>query len=192
MIADVAGVILAGGKSSRFGSNKALAALQGKPMISHAVETLETLFTEHLLVTNSPEEYVFTGWNTTRDIYPGAGPLAGIHAALAQVKSDRIFVAGCDMPFLNPAVIRFICTQYKDADVVIPETENGLEPLHALYHKNCLVPVAADLQAGQRRLQHFFSRIKTVIIPWQEIAAVDPNQASFRNINYQHDLQESL
>ncbi len=192
MIANIAGVILAGGKSSRFGSNKALAVVQGKPMISHAIETLEALFTEHLLVTNSPEEYVFTGWHTTLDIYPGAGPLAGIHAALTRVKSDRIFVVGCDMPFLNSKLIRFICKQYPNADVVIPETENGMEPLHALYHKECLVPIAVDLQAGQRRLQHFLAKIKTAMIPWQEIADLDPDQMSFRNINYQHDLQESL
>lgn len=191
MIANTAGVILAGGRSSRFGSNKALALVAGQPMISHATNLFETLFSEHLIITNSPEEYGFTGWNMTQDIYPGAGPLAGIHAALTRVKSEKIFVVGCDMPFLRPEVIRFICGQYKNADVVIPETELGLEPLHALYHKNCLEQISANLQAQQRRLHSFFKQMNTTIIPWQEIALIDPEQKSFRNINHQYDLENS-
>ena len=191
MIDNTAGVILAGGKSSRFGSNKALALVDGKPMISHVTKLFATLFNEHLIVTNSPEEYGFTGWQMTPDIYPGAGPLAGIHAGLTRVKSEKIFVVGCDMPFLKSDVIHFICDQYKDTDVVIPETEHGLEPLHALYHKNCLAPIAAALQAKQHRLHHFFKQVNTMIIPWQDIATVDPDQHSFRNINHQYDLENS-
>jgi molybdopterin-guanine dinucleotide biosynthesis protein A len=188
MIADTAGVILAGGKSSRFGSNKALALVDGKPMIACAIDILEDIFSEHLLVTNSPEEYSFTGWDTTPDIYPGAGPLAGIHAALAKVKSQKIFVVGCDMPFLNPEVICFICDKYNGDDIIIPETEHGLEPLHGLYHKNCLEPISSNLQAQQRRLHFFFKEMQTTIIPWQEMRKLDPGQTSFRNINFQHDL----
>ncbi len=190
MIADTAGVILAGGKSSRFGSNKALAHVNGKPMISYAIDTLETLFSEHLLVTNAPEEYSFTSWSTTPDIYPGAGPLAGIHAALARVKSEKIFVVGCDMPFLKPELICFICDQYDESDVIIPESENGIEPLHGLYHKNCLGQISADLQAKQHRLHHFLEKMNTTIISWREISAIDPGQTSFCNINHQYDLQE--
>lgn len=191
MIANTAGVILAGGKSSRFGSNKALAMLSGQPMLGHVADIIEPLFSEHILVTNSPEEYSFISWNTTPDIYPGAGPLAGIHAALSKVKSEKIFVVGCDMPFLQPEVISFICNQYKDSDVVIPETRHGLEPLHALYHKTCLAQISADLQAGQRRLHFFLKQVKTTVIPWRDIAAIDPQQDSFQNINHQHDLQTS-
>lgn len=189
MIADTAGVILAGGKSSRFGSNKALALVKGKPMIRHAMDMLETLFPEHLLVTNSPEEYSFTGWNITPDIYPGCGPLAGIHAALTRVKSEKIFVVGCDMPYIKAEVIRFICDRYdNNADAVIPETSNGLEPLHGLYHKNCIEQLSTDLQLGQRRVHQFFAKMKTVIIPWEQIALLDPEQTSFQNINHLHDL----
>ncbi len=189
MIADTAGVILAGGKSSRFGSNKALALVDNRPMIRHAMDILESLFPEHLLVTNSPEEYSFTGWNITPDIYPGCGPLAGIHAALTRVKSEKIFVVGCDMPYIKAEVIQFICDQYaNNADAVIPETPNGLEPLHGLYHKNCIQQLSSELQLGQRRVQQFFAKMKTVIIPWPQIALLDPLQTSFQNINHQHDL----
>lgn len=190
MIANTAGVILAGGKSSRFGSNKALAMVAGKPMISHAIAVLESLFSEHLIVTNAPEEYGFTGWNSTMDIYPGAGPLAGIHAALSWVQSDKIFVVGCDMPFIQQDLIEFICSKKDNYDVVIPQTQKGVEPLHALYHKNCLAKIQTDLQSKQRRLHLFLDHVNTRIIPWEDIAKLDPQQTSFRNINHQSDLQE--
>jgi len=188
MIANTAGVILAGGKSSRFGSNKALAMVNGKPMISHAMQTFERLFPEHLLITNSPEEYSFTAWDTSPDIYPGAGPLAGIHAALSRVTSEKIFVVGCDMPFLNAEVIHFICDQYDGSDIIVPETKHGLEPLHGLYNKSCLGPISNNLQAGQRRIYQFIKEMQTHIVPWQDLATIDPDQTSFRNINHQHDL----
>ena len=81
------GVILAGGASSRFGSNKALALLRGRPIISHVAAVLEKTFHSHLLVTNSPETYQFLGWQMTTDIHPGQGPLAGIHSALQAIRS---------------------------------------------------------------------------------------------------------
>lgn len=192
MIANTAGVILAGGQSSRFGSNKALALVDGKPMISHAMEVFENLFPEHLLITNSPEEYSFTGWETSPDVYPGAGPLAGIHAALIRVKCEKIFVVGCDMPFVNPAVIQFICDQDDGHDIIIPETKHGLEPLHSLYNKTCLETIACNLQAEQHRIYQFIKEMQTRIIPWQDIASLDPDQASFGNINHQHDLKKVM
>jgi hypothetical protein len=93
-IQNITGVILAGGRSSRFGSNKALAMVDGKPLIRHVADLMSSLFAECLLVTNTPVEYRFLSLPMTSDHYRDSGPLAGIHAALLQINTDRAFVVG--------------------------------------------------------------------------------------------------
>lgn len=135
MISQVAGVILAGGKSSRFGSNKALALHQGATLIQTITRRLAGLFPETLLITNTPEDYGFLGWPMAADQYQNCGPLAGIHAALRTISQPRAFVCGCDMPLLNPELIRFLCELDGDHEVVLPWLPEGPEPLYAVYSK---------------------------------------------------------
>ncbi|HEY4745534.1 MAG TPA: formate dehydrogenase accessory sulfurtransferase FdhD, partial [Desulfuromonadaceae bacterium] len=127
-ISGIAGVILAGGESRRMGRNKAMLTVGGERMIESAYRCLAELFDEVLLVTNTPEVYDFIPCRKINDIYPGMGPLAGIHAALSACNAERAFVTGCDMPSLNAALIRELCAMPDDLDVVIPETPGGLEP----------------------------------------------------------------
>ena len=138
-IDQVAGVILAGGKSSRFGSNKALALHQGNALIQGIGHRLAGLFPETLLITNTPEEYGFLGWPMAGDQYLGCGPLAGIHAALRTVSQPRIFVCGCDMPLLNPDLVRFLCELEGDHDIVLLrvhalDADRGVPPL--VFHQS--------------------------------------------------------
>ncbi|MDR9502518.1 MAG: molybdenum cofactor guanylyltransferase [Desulfurivibrionaceae bacterium] len=190
MIADTAGVILAGGKSSRFGSNKALALFQDKALISHAGDLLASLFGEILLVTNSPETYDFLGWPMTGDIFPGAGPLAGIHAALNKVAAPQLFVLGCDMPLVQEDLIRLLCAEAEEGwDAVVPELSRGLEPLCALYGKSCLPQVAQNLREGRCQLHRLFEQLHTKRIPEQVLRRADPGLISFENINRLPDLE---
>ncbi|MEN8257243.1 MAG: molybdenum cofactor guanylyltransferase [Thermodesulfobacteriota bacterium] len=189
MIADTAGVLLAGGKSSRFGSNKALAALQDKPLISHAAELLDCLFEETLLVTNSPADYAFLGWPMTGDIFPGAGPLAGIHAALKKVASPQIFVVGCDMPLVQENLVRLLCTNAGEWDAVVPQLSNGLEPLCAVYRKTCLPIIDRNLEMGNRKLHALFDQVRTRKINEDALREVDAKLISFENINRSTDLE---
>ncbi len=189
MIADTAGILLAGGKSSRFGSNKALAAFQDKPLISHAGELLSSLFSEILLVTNSPETYEFLGWPMTGDIFPGAGPLAGIHAALKKVASPQIFVVGCDMPLVQERLVRLLCQESTDCDAVVPELAKGLEPLCAVYRKSCLPVVEQNLKEGRCKLHRLFEQVCTKKIPEEILRQADAGLISFENINRLTDLE---
>lgn len=189
MIADTAGVLLAGGKSSRFGSNKALTAFQGKPLISHASRLLASLFSETLLVTNTPETYDFLGWPMTADIYPGAGPLAGIHAALKKVASPKIFVIGCDMPLVEEKLVRLLCRESKGWDAVVPELTKGLEPLCAVYSQTCLAIIEKNLNNGHRKLHRLFDQIRTNKIPEDIVQTADHDLVSFKNINKRADLE---
>lgn len=185
---DVAGVILAGGKSRRMGRNKALLEVNGERMIETAYRRMAELFDEVLLVTNTPESYDFIPCRKIADIHPGMGPLGGIHAALSSSAADRAFVTACDMPGLNRKLIRELCSIEGGGDVVIPETPGGLEPLHAVYARSCLPKMEKMLHAGERRILSFFDLAQVRMVPRGRIAALDPDYASFRNINTPEDF----
>ena len=105
VIPNVTGVILAGGQSSRMGSNKALLPFQGGRFIEAIHRQFSELFPEVLLVTNNPEQYTFLPCSKVADIYPGLGALAGLHSGLYHAANPHIFAAACDMPWLNSSLI---------------------------------------------------------------------------------------
>src|SRR5690242_9357236 len=127
-IPGITAVILAGGRSSRMGSNKALLPYRGGRFIEAIHRQLQDLFDEVLLVTNTPEQYAFLPCRKVPDIFPGLGALAGLHAGLHHAATPHIFAVACDMPYLNDTLIRKLAQMPTEADVVIPEGENGPEP----------------------------------------------------------------
>lgn len=183
----VTGVILAGGRSSRMGSNKALLPFRGGRFIEAIHRQLTELFSEVILVTNTPEQFAFLPCRTVADLFPGMGVLAGLHAGLLHAETEQIFAVACDMPYLNSALIRRLVLLRDRADVVIPMTESGAEPLHALYGKGCLPFMEAALLAEQRRIVSFFPQVRVLRFPHEQVAAIDPNFDSFRNINTPDD-----
>lgn len=189
-ITNTAGVILAGGRSSRFGSNKALAIVDGKPLVQHVAETLNALFAETLLVTNTPEAYSFIGWPTVADQFPGHGPLAGIHAALKTINSHRAFVAGCDMPHINAKLIQHLCAVHGDWEAIIPRHKMGIEPLHAVYHKGCLDILEQNLSSGIRKVGMVLEKLHVRWVEEEEILTIVPDLAVFHNVNRPADLPE--
>jgi len=189
-IPNVTGVILAGGQSSRMGSNKALLPFQGGRFIEAIYRQFAELFPEVLLVTNTPEQYNFLPCRKVADLYPGLGALAGLHAGLHHAANPYIFAVACDMPWLNNTLIRRLAAQRHAADVVIPQTENGLEPLHALYGKQCLGPMEEALSTNRRRIISFFPQVRVQQLPPEQIAAIDPAFDSFRNVNTPEDYYQ--
>ncbi|OGQ98237.1 MAG: hypothetical protein A2505_10590 [Deltaproteobacteria bacterium RIFOXYD12_FULL_55_16] len=188
MIAQVAGVILAGGKSSRFGSNKALALHQGAALIQGIALKLAGLFPETLLITNTPEDYAFLDWPMAADQYPGCGPLAGIHAALRTISQPRAFVCGCDMPRLNQDLIRFLCGLPGDHELALPWLPEGPEPLYAVYSKKALPVMEENLAHNQCKIGSLYERLRLRKVTGEEILQVLPDLTTFANINHQHDL----
>jgi molybdopterin-guanine dinucleotide biosynthesis protein A len=117
------------------------------------------------------------------DEFPGQGSLAGIHAGLKQSKTEQVFVVACDMPYLNSELIRRMISKAPGSDVVIPESDGGFEPLHAVYSKNCLPAMEEALKNGTRKIVDCFDWSKVSVLSRDETAAVDPEFLSFRNIN---------
>lgn len=182
-IAGITGVILAGGESRRMGCDKSLLPVEGARFIDHIYRRLSALFDEVIIVTNSPSLYQDIPCRKVPDIYYAKGALAGIHSGLCHARHERIFAVACDMPFLKPDVIRDLCAHAEQGEVVIPQSPRGPEPLHALYHKNCLPAIEQVLDQGRKRIVAFFPAVQVHEVALAELAQHDAEGKSFRNIN---------
>jgi FdhD protein len=183
MIEGVSAVILAGGESRRMGNNKALLPYRDGRFIDAVHRQLAAIFPEVILVTNTPELYQALPCRKVADLYPGMGALAGIHAGLHHSANPRIFVVACDMPCLNSRLIRHLAASGEGHEVVVAESDSGVEPLHALYSKESLAAIEQMLIAGEKRVTALFPKVRLLQLPAAEIALLDPAFASFRNIN---------
>lgn len=191
MIIDSAGVILAGGQSRRFGANKALAEFRGAPLIQRVTDLIGSLFSEKLLITNTPETYSFLAWPTACDRFPDHGPLAGIHAALSVIHSPRAFITACDMPFLTSELIKYLCTlATSEWDVVLPWLDDGPEPLCAVYNKKALPIITDNLRNGQKKISQSLERMRVRKVVHKDIMKIAPDLNVFCNINRCEDLQQ--
>jgi molybdopterin-guanine dinucleotide biosynthesis protein A len=182
------GIILAGGKNLRMGQNKAFLEVQGERIIDRIKRIFVDLFDEVLLVTNSPGEYLDLNLRTTTDLYREKGSLGGIFTGLSHASFSHVFVAACDMPFLNPALISHLVGLSPGYDIVIPRTEDGLQPLHAVYSRKCLPFMEELLGEGNLKILDFFHRVKKREVSGEEILLLDPQLASFLNLNTPEDL----
>lgn len=189
-VINVTGVILAGGHSSRMGSNKALLPYRGGRFIEAIHRLLKDIFPEVILVTNNPEQYEFLPCSKVPDLYQGMGVLAGIHSGLYHSSKPAIFAVACDMPYLMEGLIRHLAARADAGGVLIPESPNGLEPLHAVYGKGCLAAIEATLLSGQRRIISFFDRTNVSRMNVEQVACFDPSFDSFKNINTPGDYFE--
>lgn len=188
----ITGAILAGGQSTRMGSDKALLELQGQRMLERVHRTMADLFGATLLVTNQPERYAFLPCPALPDQFVGAGSLAGIHAALSHADTELVFVVACDMPFLSPAVIRYLCSLSNGYDIVVPASMTGLEPLHALYRRSCLPEMTAMLTNSRKRITELYAQKKTLQVPWPAIANLPGADHTFLNLNTPGEFKAAL
>jgi len=189
MTASVAGVIVAGGRASRMGGrDKAFAAVGGEPIAVRTIRLFHDLFPQVLVATNRPERFRGLGVETVADRFPGCGPLAGIHAALLAARHPYAFVAACDMPGLDPHVIRFLLARIGGADAVVPRWQGDVEPLHAVYAARCLPATEASLRAGRPTLRDFLGTIRVDYVSEAELGRVRGAAASLVNVNTPEEL----
>jgi molybdopterin-guanine dinucleotide biosynthesis protein A len=180
--------ILAGGKSRRFGSNKALAPWFTGYVIDAVVQAAMGACQEVIIIANEPEPYSYSGLPVFPDILPGLGPLAGLQSALCHAKAEKIFLLGCDMPLLNPELLNLMWEIPTWAPVVIPGTPRGLEPLHAIYHKSLLPIVDHQINSGNLSLQSLVRDIPCHIVSPADILKVCPSFECLSSVNTPGDL----
>lgn len=189
---DVTGIILAGGRSSRFGSNKAFATIGNETLVERVVRQIQDIFPEVIIVTNDPLAYVDLGLTIVTDIIPHQGPLGGIYTGLFFGRFPSVFVTACDMPFINTPLIRYMVSRKESFDVVVPKIDDKFEPLCALYGKRCLKPMQKLLEGGKRQVIEVFKSVKVLTIEKDEVHRFDPGEKCFFNINTVEDWKKAL
>ncbi len=180
---DITGVILAGGRSRRYGSNKAHVRIEGIPLIERVAGVMGSLFDRIFLITNNPEEYAYLGFPMHEDLVRGLGPLGGIYTALTAIPGGAGFFVPCDMPFLNPHLIRYMVEIRENCDAVVPRISGKLEALHALYSKKCLAAVRALIDRREYQIIRFLPRVSVRYVEEAEIRGFDMKLRCFININ---------
>jgi len=182
------GVILAGGQSSRMGTNKALLDLGGEPLIGRMARRFTAWFAQVLIVTNTPEQYAFLGLPTASDRIPGLGPLGGLEAGLRTSRFEQAFFAACDMPFVNEGLVRYLLAQAPGHDIVVPRLGGEYEPMHAVYSRSCLPVISANLDARRLKLLSIFDAVQLRVVEEPEIAPFGAPERLFFNCNTPEDL----
>jgi molybdopterin-guanine dinucleotide biosynthesis protein A len=179
--------IQAGGQSIRMGQDKALMPFRGKPLIERILDRVQHLGDETIITTNHPAGYRYLGLPLVPDVIADRGALGGLYTALKVAEYPFVAVVACDMPFANADILKHAYRLLKEQagiDAVIPGTEQGLEPLHAVYRREpCLPVVKAAIHADKWRLISWHQDANIHILPPEEIHQIDPRGITFRNIN---------
>lgn len=187
-ISNVSGIILSGGKSSRMGKNKAFIKIDGVPIVRSIHTLFKTLFSDIIIVTNEVELFQDFEANVQRDLIPGKGALGGLYTGIYYSLFSHAFCVACDMPFLKGSLIRYLIERIEDNDVVVPRTEAGLEPLHAIYSKSCLDPIKKIMDQKDFKILDFYPSVKVKIVEENEFRSLDPATESFLNVNTPEEL----
>jgi molybdopterin-guanine dinucleotide biosynthesis protein A len=187
---DLCAIVLAGGKSRRMGSNKALLDFGGRPLISVLIDRILPITDQILISSNDPHCYKFLNFPVIQDRYPGHGPLAGLHAAMLSSDSSLFIVLACDLPNLEAPLLRNLISLAEGYDAAIPRTSGGLaHPLCAVYRRTCLPAVENALLRGVNKVVEIMLE-SALSIKW-----VSPEEGRFRdedlaNINTPEDLRK--
>ncbi len=194
--------VQAGGASSRMGEDKALKPFLGRPLIQRVVERLSPVADELIVTTNRPEEYGFLNTSTGSvqrlrlipDLKPGRGALGGLYTAIASATQPIVAVVACDMPFASTSLIEAMSRLLveNEADVVIAKSEEGYEPLHAVYRREtCLPAIESAIDAGQWKVIAWFPKVKVRVLTSEEIKSSDPDGLAFWNVNTPEEFAEA-
>jgi molybdopterin-guanine dinucleotide biosynthesis protein A len=177
------GIILAGGRSSRMGTPKALLPFAGEPLLLHIVRRLQALFPEVVVVGAPGQQLPPIAVRTVEDVEAYQGPVGGIYYGLRSIADEAAFVTSCDAPFASIALIRELVRLHPHHDVVVPRWEGRLQPLFAVYRTSVVAPLEQQLRSGELRPVSLFDKVKTRIVDEEEVRRFDPEGASFINLN---------
>ena len=190
MWSDVTCIILAGGTSRRMGQDKAFIQIEGVRLLDYVYGKCQELFSEIIIVTNQPHQYIEYQTPVVADEIQGTGSLGGLYTGLKRASNFFSFCVACDMPFLKPELITYLIENRLNSDVVIPKTRAGLEPLHAIYSKRCIKPIKTLLERGEFQIIKLLPEVHVHYCGEEEIKRIDPMLISFMNVNTKKDLYQ--
>jgi molybdopterin-guanine dinucleotide biosynthesis protein A len=186
----VTGIILAGGRSSRMGADKAWLDWKGRPLIACVAEALRAAGCAEVLAVGGDDVRVAAcGMVPVADSRPGEGPLPALRDGLAAARSPLALAVACDMPHLRPAALGLLARLAAGCDAAVPWIPpGGWEPLHAAYATSCLPALEARLARGERKMTCFYEDVRVRAVTREDLLAVDPALASLRNVNTPEEL----
>jgi molybdenum cofactor guanylyltransferase len=197
--AAVSGAVLAGGTSERFGTDKRLVAVEGRTLLARTVDTLRALVDDvRVIVADAGDVPVVTtalgtdhGVGVDVDARPGCGPAAGLETALAGARHDLVLVVATDHPSLAPDVLRLLIARARatGAQAVALTGGRGSEPLLAVYRRDTLATVRAELDTGTRRLQDVLAALGPELVPVHEWRVLDPSGRTVLDVDRPEDLE---
>jgi len=184
------GAVLAGGKSTRMGRNKALLRLDGEPLWQRQLRTLKAAGAKPVFLVQAPSQRALThqrGVRVIRDTIRDAGPLAGLHAVLAQCESTHLAILAVDLPHISPAWFTWLAENCSPETGAVVRTPRGYEPLAAIYPQSARLAATAALTAGEYSLQKFITTlVRTRRLKVLRITATDRKQLA--NWNSPEDM----
>ena len=170
------------------GRDKARVRLGGRTLVEHMLERLSGSFGEVILAGRNGRRFGGAKVTEVDDAYPGAGPLAGIHAALGRSRSRWNFCVACDMPFMGKEVAEALGRHVEDFEgvqVVLPKLSNGIEPLAGLYRRDCREAIERTIQRGGRRVVSALADLRIALV---EETSITGGAEAFMNVNTEGDL----
>lgn len=186
----ITGIVLAGGKSRRMGTEKGLLKLGGKHLIEYAIEILEKVC-GRILISENSDTYDFLGYPVIADIVPNSGPMGGIYSGLMNSETDLNLVLSCDMPFISEELLNYLINNSEGFDVAVPWLgEERFEPMCALYHKNTIPVFEQFIQSNNYKIQDVYRKLKTnKLLISAELKFYKP--FLFDNLNSKQDLEQA-
>jgi molybdopterin-guanine dinucleotide biosynthesis protein A len=183
--------VLAGGKSTRMGEDKAFLQLKGRTLLDRALDTVRALTPEVIIV---GERSKFSRFGTVvEDVFRDRGPLGGIHAALTASATDLNLILALDMPFVERSFLKYLAREASatDALVTVPRTEAGWQPLCAVYRKAFGHLAENSLIQGQNKIDALFSDLKVFVIDDKDLERRGFSEAMFRNLNTRREFEQA-
>ncbi len=185
-------IVLAGGQSRRLGRNKVIEEIGQKSLIERVISRI-SFFESEIIVVKGKESILpqladYPELKLIEDIFPNKGSLGGLYTGLVSSKTFYNVVVACDMPFVNPGLLKYMVSRVESFDVVIPRVNNTLEPLHAVYSRRCISPIEILIKQDQLSILELFKMVNVHYIESTVIKRFDPQYLSFFNINTEADL----
>jgi len=185
----ISGVILAGGKSRRFGSNKALIEVQGMPLVQFMFNQLRFLVENVSINSNTPEEFRFLELPIYPDLIKDKGPIGGIHSALENSFSQLVFVTPCDLPHFSFKLLPVLAGSIGDADAICFTKAHKIEPLPALFQRNSISKLIQFMKLGDNSVHSFLDFCDTSYLPIESYSDI-LNPAMLSNCNTRKDYEK--
>lgn len=190
---DVAAFVLAGGKSSRMGVDKAFVLLDGRTLLARALELARSAASDVRIVGDAAKFAAFAP--VVEDAFRGCGPLGGIHAALQSSPAELNLVLAVDVPFVSPALLEYLITRARSSAsfrVTAARVGGRLQPLCAVYRREFAIAAEQALRAGHYKIDAFFDVARTQMIREEELVEAGFSPTMFRNLNSPEDLAEAI